>query len=778
MSEPKYDEDLVNLRYLKRALGLTDEEAKDIYKYISRHYASKPQPPYYVGDTWIDGDIIYTCIKERLIGTYHAEDWATESGAKKEAEEKNRVFLRQPSNYRPGDMWILQSDDDHKAGKKGEMLIATNGRYEYDEGDWVNMLGYGTIRSINEVANNINDALIRLGLNKEEGIVTIFYSETIPTEAVLDDLWYVTETINEYTKGTVYKYNGTSWEIVEDKLAIVAFEEANEARLVADGKIKSFYSEEEPTQNIGVGDIWTNTSDNKLYRYNGTKWIAVYDTNISEMRTELNKTIERTTKLETDLGEINASVKQIETTIETNLVTNETFSETVKELNSNLDIKVGEISSSVSELTTYVQDNYSTTEETKTLIGQTSTSILETVEASYATNTALSNTEKTLKASLELKLNTADLISEINASADQIKLKAGRLIIDSGNFQLYEDGNISCIGGTIGGFTLGSNIFSADLKFGKKYTYNDLLRVYDIIRENIIPTQEDYEKYDIFKSGKIEFADYNLIYQLYNNQISGDGKFILKTNESENAITLQDTQGNNCVTIGRFGSYMNNLKVDNIYPITITARRLTVNDADIPVVESGITTLPGYKTGHLSLYSENNGRTISLFGETGIINAVTMNATAEMTVDGGLVMYALAGSHRYQCYWTDTQLQFWVDGTNIGTLSDKRLKNDIKDIDEDLIKAIEEIEMKQFKIANRNGLISFGILAQDLIEIFEKYNKNPFDYEIVQKTQYRLDDETIYYTIDYEQYLILKAKAQEKKIEDLRKRIEILEGEK
>ena len=86
--------------------------------------------------------------------------------------------------------------------------------------------------------------------------------------------------------------------------------------------------------------------------------------------------------------------------------------------------------------------------------------------------------------------------------------------------------------------------------------------------------------------------------------------------------------------------------------------------------------------------------------------------------------------------------------------------------------------MKQFKVANRNGLISFGILAQDLIEIFKKYNKNPFDYEIVYKTQFRIDDDTIYYAINYEQFLILKQKAMDKKIEELQKEIKELKGGK
>lgn len=139
-------------------------------------------------------------------------------------------------------------------------------------------------------------------------------------------------------------------------------------------------------------------------------------------------------------------------------------------------------------------------------------------------------------------------------------------------------------------------------------------------------------------------------------------------------------------------------------------------------------------------------------------------------------MYGVSG-HEYHIHWMSSgKLVFYVDDTDVGTLSDKRLKTEIKDIDEEFIKAIEEIEMKQFKVDNRNGLITFGILAQDLIEIFRKYNKNPFDYEIVYEVQYKKDDDTVYYSIDYEQFLILKQKATDIKLQKQQKLIEKLQN--
>ncbi len=142
---------------------------------------------------------------------------------------------------------------------------------------------------------------------------------------------------------------------------------------------------------------------------------------------------------------------------------------------------------------------------------------------------------------------------------------------------------------------------------------------------------------------------------------------------------------------------------------------------------------------------------------------------------GGTVMYGKENGNNYRCFWTGGQLQFWVDDTNVGTLSDKRLKKEIKDIEDDFIKIINEVEMKQFKVANRNGLISFGILAQDLMEIFTKYNKNPLDYELVQETLYKDDDKTIYYTINYEQFLVLKQKANDIKFKKQQETIDKLQ---
>ena len=110
--------------------------------------------------------------------------------------------------------------------------------------------------------------------------------------------------------------------------------------------------------------------------------------------------------------------------------------------------------------------NYSTTNEMTSAINLKATEITSTVSSNYVTKTAHGQDVSTLEASIQLKVDTDKLISSINASADVITLaggssinlsSAGKLIISAGNFKLNSAGNITCVGGTIGGFTISSS---------------------------------------------------------------------------------------------------------------------------------------------------------------------------------------------------------------------------------------------------------------------------------------------------------------------------------
>lgn len=67
-----------------------------------------------------------------------------------------------------------------------------------------------------------------------------------------------------------------------------------------------------------------------------------------------------------------------------------------------------------------------------------------------------------IEAGLEVKVNTEDLISEINASANVIRLKSNRLVVESDNLQISEDGTLKTQRGEIGGFVLDDNVLTAE----------------------------------------------------------------------------------------------------------------------------------------------------------------------------------------------------------------------------------------------------------------------------------------------------------------------------
>ena len=155
---------------------------------------------------------------------------------------------------------------------------------------------------------------------------------------------------------------------------------------------------------------------------------------------------------------------------------------------------------------------------------------------------------------------------------------------------------------------------------------------------------------------------------------------------------------------------------------------------------------------------------------TQTIDANTIQANVFEVKNSGKCMYGMNG-HLYRCRWQDDgRLHFFVDTTDVANISDERLKTDIKQVDERLIKAIGELDYKQFIKANRNGLVSVGIIAQDLMKAFDKYGINVKDYEIFDEFQYDLEDETLYYRVDYEQFLVLRMMYNEMQIQELKEK--------
>ena len=159
------------------------------------------------------------------------------------------------------------------------------------------------------------------------------------------------------------------------------------------------------------------------------------------------------------------------------------------------------------------------------------------------------------------------------------------------------------------------------------------------------------------------------------------------------------------------------------------------------------------------------------------VNSYSVTASnGGTTPTKGKCMHGYSMGHDYRCDWDGSRLFFMVDNANIGYVmthtSDVRLKKDIIDLPEELMNAIEEVEFKQFKLIEGKDKYKFGIIAQDLVNAFEKYGLDYKEYEIVEEVQIDLTDKELYFMIDYEQVLILKNQLLENRIKALERKVE------
>lgn len=181
---------------------------------------------------------------------------------------------------------------------------------------------------------------------------------------------------------------------------------------------------------------------------------------------------------------------------------------------------------------------------------------------------------------------------------------------------------------------------------------------------------------------------------------------------------------------------------------------------------------------------KNGKNVITLYGATGTIGAQTIGAQ-EIESDKfrefnrGYAMCGDATGHKYHCDWkNDTTLQFQVDETWVWSSSDKRLKKNIKAINQDYIDAVGSVDLFQYNL-NRQGYsdkpLYFGAMAQDIIEKLKDKGHVDENLDMIFQNKATSDDDTLYYGMNYEQFLILRLAGDEQKIDKMQKHIDELE---
>lgn len=181
---------------------------------------------------------------------------------------------------------------------------------------------------------------------------------------------------------------------------------------------------------------------------------------------------------------------------------------------------------------------------------------------------------------------------------------------------------------------------------------------------------------------------------------------------------------------------------------------------------------------------KNDEAVISLYGPFGSIGAKILNAASYMESpkfresDGGYAMCGDTTEHTYHCDWDGSALSFQVDDTWVWSSSDKRLKKNIKAINQDYIDAVGSVDLFQYNL-NRQGYsdkpLYFGAMAQDIIENLKDKGHVNENLNMIFQNKATSDDDTLYYGMNYEQFLILRLAGDEQKIDKMQKHIDELE---
>lgn len=196
-----------------------------------------------------------------------------------------------------------------------------------------------------------------------------------------------------------------------------------------------------------------------------------------------------------------------------------------------------------------ITDEYPTHLELNSAIEQTESSITESV------NALIDGLDIELNAKLELKVDLKELVSSLNASADEIYFEGNRIRIKSQYFELTKDGKITATSGIIAGWNITTNQLWCEIKPPYDYSEADVNRIQQIALGNIVPTDNDYERLDFNKDGIINSYDLLLCRKMtyYNIGVSHPGRLIFDTSDWFNPIKIINGNGERVASFGFHG---------------------------------------------------------------------------------------------------------------------------------------------------------------------------------------------------------------------------------
>lgn len=195
------------------------------------------------------------------------------------------VVINTDGDGKPNEILIMDTDDTQTASKV--LRINMNGIGFSTKGYEGPFLTAWTIDGVFNAdfinAGTIRANLIKTGLLQDRKGNNYWNLDTgefrLRSVAVADDWDSVLEELHKYSDDAADTARKDAEERAE-VLAKNASDLANAVQQEVDKKVQVFYAATAPTSDMDTGDLWLDTDDNKMYRYNGSSWVSVQDSQI------------------------------------------------------------------------------------------------------------------------------------------------------------------------------------------------------------------------------------------------------------------------------------------------------------------------------------------------------------------------------------------------------------------------------------------------------------------------------------------------------------------
>ena len=221
------------------------------------------------------------------------------------------------------------------------------------------------------------------------------------------------------------------------------------------------------------------------------------------------------------------------------------------------------------------------------------------------------------------KVSKAELISEINQSAEEIILKSNRLVVESDGFNLDGEGNMIATSGKIGGFELQENSLKVThLPEESDFTQDDLVIVRDHVQNGTSLSEEQIIKYDFNGDGKVTAVDLiklqNIV--LVKNQ---NVNIEINSDDFENFINVESDNFGTSFKVSLTGTTVNSL----------TANDITIKDNNgnttLNIFENG-TILADMTNSEGGVWSiQNFGSQVFTVNKDGNVECVSLTQTSQ-----------------------------------------------------------------------------------------------------------------------------------------------------